>query len=192
MPTATKLRSSSGSGSAESACNRSTWRKWGRMLNVLAIDPGPTESAIAVWDGAHLIDCDSLPNTELLHNLRVDQYATQRCLIEEIASYGMAVGKETFRTCYWYGRFAEAWESWQKEDKLEAELVERRVIKLHHCHSARATDANIRRALLDRFGEPGTKKEPNPITYRLKGHTWAAFSIAVWATDTASAERKSA
>jgi hypothetical protein len=48
----------------------------------------------------------------------------------------------------------------------EAELVYRRDVKLHHCHSAKAKDANITQALIDRFapGVPnrgkGTKAEP--------------------------------
>ena len=43
-------------------------------------------------------------------------------------------------------------------------------------------DKQIRAALIMRFGEPGTKKDPNPITYGLGAqgyHLWRSFAVAV-------------
>jgi hypothetical protein len=97
------------------------------------------------------------------------------CACEMIASYGMAVGKEVFETCVWIGRFVEiAYEPVQ--------LVYRRDVKLHLCHSPRAKDANVRQALIDRLGPQGTKKNPGP-TYGMKSHLWAALAVAVYAGD---------
>jgi len=87
----------------------------------------------------------------------------------------MAVGAEVFETVFWSGRFAQAW-------SRRFERMPRREIKQHLCHSARATDANIRQALIDRFGGTekaiGKKKTPGPL-YLLKGHLWAAFAVAI-------------
>lgn len=97
--------------------------------------------------------------------------------IEMIASYGMPCGKEVFETCLWIGRFTE--------HCREPRLVYRRDIKMHHCGSARAKDANIRQALIDKYGAPGTKKNPG-ATYGLKSHLWAAFALATFISETSN------
>ena len=78
-----------------------------------------------------------------------------------IASYGMPVGKEVFDTCVWIGRFIEAFD-------LEYEYVYRKDEKMNLCHSMKAKDSNIRQALIDRFGEVGTKKKPRMVLSDLK------------------------
>jgi len=148
----------------------------------VAIDPGPEQSAWCLWDGQRLLGSGIQPNAEILYLIDEDPAWKGRLAIEEIASYGMAVGKEVFRTCFESGRFAEAW---RRTGNGEAHMVERRFIKMHHCHSARATDANIRQALIDRFGAPGKKKEPGML-FGVKSHIWAALALAVYAHDTAA------
>jgi hypothetical protein len=102
--------------------------------------------------------------------------------IEMVASYGMAVGAEVFETCVWIGRFAE-------RSPVTPELVYRRDVKLHHCHSAKAKDANITQALIDRFapGVPnkgkGTKAEPGWF-YGFRADIWQAYALAVYVADT--------
>jgi hypothetical protein len=64
----------------------------------------------------------------------------------------MPVGAEVFETIYWSGRFAEAY-------GVEHDARITRIdVKMHLCHSPRAKDGNVRQALIDRFGKPGTKK----------------------------------
>jgi hypothetical protein len=46
----------------------------------------------------------------------------------------------------------------------------------------RAKDQNIRQALIDRLGPPGTKKNPGP-TYGVTSHMWSALAVAVTAHD---------
>lgn len=144
-------------------------------MTTLAIDPGTNESAFVLWDGARILDAQIIENSALLASfyfpVRADVVA-----VEMIASYGMPVGKEVFETVLWIGRIIE-------RCSIEARLIYRRDVKLHHCQSPRAKDANVRQALIDKYGAPGTKKEPG-ITYGLKSHLWAAFAIATYVSET--------
>lgn len=137
---------------------------------LLAIDPGPEESAYVVWSG-QLHRFGKLPNADLLEHIR-EGMGADCCCIEMIASYGMAVGKTVFETCVWIGRFMEAFGP-ERCDRLT-----RNEIKNHLCHSSKAKDANIRQALIDRLGEPGTKKAPG-ATYGVSKDVWAALAVAV-------------
>lgn len=78
-----------------------------------------------------------------------------------IASYGMAVGKEVFETCVWIGRFIEI----ARLRKIEVEYIYRKDEKMNLCQSMKAKDSNIRQALIDRFGEVGTKKNPRLVLW---------------------------
>lgn len=153
---------------------------------ILGIDPGTTHSAAVWWDGENVIDYEYVPNQEILSEvLNRKNWAEKESLpfypiaIEMIASYGMPVGAETFETVRWIGRFQEAaiYLGWD-----EPQLVFRKNIKLHLCGSMRAKDANVRQALIDRFGAPGTKGKPGTL-YGIKSHGWAALAVAVTAWD---------
>ena len=146
-------------------------------VKILAIDPGPEQSAWCDWNGTRAAS-GKVPNADLLTRLRSD-YAAPLLAIEMIASYGMPVGREVFETCLWIGKFAEAWES--RGGKVR--LVYRREVKLFLCESNRANDASIRAALVDRFGPGrdkaiGIKRAPGPL-YGVKGDEWSALAIAV-------------
>lgn len=80
-------------------------------------------------------------------------------IIEMIASYGMAVGKEVFETCVWIGRFEEL----ALSRVVSTKYIFRKDEKMNICHSMKAKDSNIRQALIDRFGEVGTKRNPRLV-----------------------------
>lgn len=147
------------------------------MSMILAIDPGTTESGWALLDGARVDGSGVLPNRDMLH--RIENYwrspDVRTLAIEMIASYGMAVGREVFETCVWIGRFQQAW-----HDPESVRLVYRKDVKLHLCGSPRAKDPNIRQALIDMLGAPGTKAKPGG-TYGVKSHAWPALAVAVTA-----------
>lgn len=148
---------------------------------VLAVDPGTTQSGVVLWDGTSVIACGVFENGEVLELL--DKRGPQHLALEMVASYGMAVGKETFRTVWWTGRFAERWQ--RRTSNLPMEVF-RQNVKLHLCHTAKAKDTNIRAALLDRFGGKeaaiGRKATPGPL-YGVSSHAWAALAVAVTAHD---------
>lgn len=143
---------------------------------ILAIDPGPVKSAWVMWDGEKVKQCGLDDNDGVLMAL-YGSPKSYRHVIEMIASYGMAVGKEVFETCLWIGRFVESTDG-------HAELIYRKDVKMHLCHSMRAKDTNIRQALIDRFGPVGTKKAPGTL-YGLKKDMWSAMALAVTAYDKA-------
>lgn len=147
-------------------------------MMVFAIDPGPTQSAWVIWNGAKILAKNISPNDSLLQICR-NGLSTHIMAIEQIMSYGMTVSTSIFDTVFWTGRFCQAWE--QARGKWER--VPRMAVKMHLCHNSRAKDGNIRQALIDRFGEPGTKKHPGS-TYGLRADQWQAFALAVFYCDT--------
>lgn len=170
---------------------------------ILALDPGNTHTgwALIEADGS-IVDFDKTDNDHLLDRLwhgtlpmgrRVPggqwgpawgEEVPHRVVIEMVASYGMAVGASVFETCVWIGRFTEA----VGASGRPPELVYRKDVKLHHCGVTRAKDANIRQALIDRFGGgasnggKGTKANPGPL-YGLAADCWQAYALAVYIAD---------
>lgn len=119
---------------------------------MIGIDPGTTQSAIVdVHPNGSIKAHATLPNTELEKQLRL---AHDYVAIERVACQGMAVGQTVFDTCVWIGRFIAA----AKTAHVEVFLVFRRDVKLYICGNQQAKDANIRRALIDRYGEGSAKK----------------------------------
>lgn len=150
---------------------------------ILAIDPGPAQSAIVEieYGGSGVGRFFTKPNHEIAEFLRRDIESETNVVIEMIASYGMPVGREVFETCVWVGRFIEC------SDVCFAGTVYRKDVKINLCGSMKAKDANIRQALIDRFGGKekaiGNKKAPGPL-YGIKGDEWAALAVAVTYADT--------
>lgn len=145
-------------------------------MKILAIDPGTEDSGWCEYESGRVIRSGIESNDDVL--LLIEQTDARACAIEMVASYGMAVGKEVFRTVWWSGRFAQHWD-WVGASGPAIEIY-RQDVKLHLCKSPRAKDANIRQALIDMLGPQGTKAAPGP-TYGVKSHAWAALGVAVTA-----------
>lgn len=153
---------------------------------VLAIDPGPTQSAYALIDATtrRPIRFGKIPNAALRYNLTTRTITADVAAIEMVASYGMAVGAEVFDTCVWIGRYAAAIETTGTTPTLEY----RRTVKLHHCGNNTAKDSNITQALIDRFayGQPnrgkGTKANPGWF-HGFAADVWQAYALAVVIAD---------
>ncbi len=144
-------------------------------MTLYAIDPG-TESSALVAITADGVKGGILPNQVWLDWLRAVVFIPElHLVIERIESFGMAVGKSTFETVFWSGRFVEAFEA-RKVGTWSS--IGRRDVKLALCGTARAKDANIRQALIDRYGGPSAIKKGGPL-YGLKSHLWAALAVGV-------------
>ena len=147
-------------------------------MKIIAIDPGPKDSAYVIWDGKKIEAAFIMANSALRNGL-ITIVNSRKCrlVLEKVESFGMPVGEDIFETVFWSGIFVEAF---RQKNLIGAQWdrVSRRTVKLHICQNARAKDSNIRQALIDRFGKPGTKKEPG-VTYGLKKDLWQAFALAV-------------
>lgn len=156
------------------------------MSAVFAVDPGNEESAFVVLDASGaLARFGKHENHALLLWVRQWSIAMPgaHLAIEMVASYGMAVGREVFDTCVWTGRFIEAWVGDDPEKPQPFTRVYRSDVKSHICRNSRAKDANIRQALIDKFGPGkeraiGTKKQPGPL-FGVTADVWAALAVGV-------------
>lgn len=153
------------------------------MPVVLAIDPGPVQSAWLVMGNTAPRAFATWPNEKLLDALRAGEFTRDldAAVAEKVESFGMPVGAEVFETVFWTGRFAEAVS--QVTGDLELQRLGRLKVKLALCHDSRAKDANIRAALIDRFTTPeqpaiGLKRSPGPL-FGISGDVWSALAVAV-------------
>ena len=149
-------------------------------MRILAIDPGTYESAYVIYEnGEPLRVFGKIKNEEFYQKVMLPSLNCYDVIvIEMIRSQGMPVGKEVFETCLWIGKFMQRGEDLKREVKL----VYRHDIKIFLCGSSRAKDSNIRQAIIDRLGVPGTKKSPG-WTYGVSGDVWAALAVAIFTSN---------
>lgn len=148
------------------------------MMMILGIDPGTKESAICLYNGIHsLLSVPNVPNGRLIQEIQAMRSLHYPLTIacEVIQGMGLAVGKETFETCYVIGGIFQAF---GRKNIIE---VTRNEVKVELCGRCKGVkDANVLQALKDRVGPKGTKKEPGP-TFGVTSHGWSALAVAVTA-----------
>lgn len=153
-------------------------------MTILGIDPGPVQSAYVLFNAQtqQIMEKGTHGNEALL--ALIGAFRSDReidLVIEQIASFGMSVGETVFETVFWSGRFAQEW-------GRPFHRLKRHEIKMHLCHTMKAKDPNIRQALIDKLGAPGTKKQPGS-TYGISGDCWAALAVAVTFAETKGMEK---
>lgn len=143
---------------------------------VIGIDPGPESSAYVAWDGENVVVHGEMDNRLLLCAMPDGLYVgpiPSVIAIEQIRGFGVLAGDKLFDTCFWTGRFVQAW------GENVCRLVPRKKVIAHLCGTgARGNDRFVREALIARIGEPGTKKAPG-ATYGISSHRWSALAVAV-------------
>jgi len=139
---------------------------------ILAIDAGNVESAYCLIekDTYKPIEFAKVDNTQIL--MKIMELDYDDLILEMIASYGMPVGASVFETCVWIGRFIQA------RKCPDFEYIYRKEEKMNLCGSMKAKDSNIRQALIDRFGEVGTKKNQGWF-YGFKKDVWASYAVGI-------------
>jgi hypothetical protein len=152
-------------------------------MKILGIDPGTTESGWVIYNTENhsIIDKGIWDNKKVLDAIAVFDFDVLS--IEMVASYGMPVGKETFETVYWIGRFVCRSEGFFKPSFRYYKKTD---INPAICFNSNVKDAMIRRALLDMFPktgggkEPsiGTKKQPGAL-YGINSHMFPALAVAL-------------
>lgn len=155
-------------------------------MQILAVDPGPERSAWVALDNGIPKGMNIADNGSLVALLSASGAVwwggllPRHLVIEMPQSYGMPVGKSILETCYWIGRFEQAWGG-------PTTRLSRKTVCACICHDARAKKSNIRQALIDRFPptgggktpQIGTKKKPGPL-YGIKGdHLWDALALGL-------------
>ena len=152
-------------------------------LKIRAIDPGPEMSAFVDWNGKEILGFGKVQNDWFVSS-EPDFDGIDLMVIEMVASYGMAVGKDVFETVFWTGRIYEACLS----ADIRCERLYRRDVKMYLCGNAQAKDTNIMTAIIDRFDPlrkfgkygKGTKSNPGPF-FGFAKDVWAAFGVALTA-----------
>lgn len=143
--------------------------------SILAIDPGPQVCGWVVMQRDGSIDAGVCDTTQLLFSM-ID---ADVMAIERFEARGMPLGDESLQTLIVTGRLMQRWIDDGGGRVIE---VRRSEVKRALCGSAKATDANIRAALIDRYGGTvaaiGRKHSPGPL-YGVKSHAWAALAVAV-------------
>ena len=155
---------------------------------ILAIDPGNFASGwVLMNEHTYLpVQFGKHDNDYLISYMRKNGPAIRIVVIEMVASYGMAVGREVFETCREIGRLEQA----AIDLGYGVTFVYRKEEKMQICGSMKANDATIRQALVDRFayGTPnygkGTKKKPGWF-YGFKADIWQAYAVGVTYLDKA-------
>lgn len=154
------------------------------------IDPGTLHSAVCFfdYDRMTILEHLDLPNHDLLRWLRVHCVRTGLVSIEMVECQGLKlIGKETFQTVRWVGRFEQVC----SDRGVPVQLVTRGKILIHHCGRRQGVgDPNIKRAVMDRFPATGgganpykgTKSQPGPL-YGISDHEWQALACALYAAD---------
>lgn len=164
---------------------------------ILAIDPGPVQSAWVIWGDGRVHRSEICENSILLCGLREARQGSRllqtmrsswfcdvtSVAVEMIACYGMPVGAETFETCKVIGRIEEIC---LEQRVWPVRMVFRREVKMHLCGNMRAKDGNVRQSLIDKLGPVGTKKQPGPC-YGISSHLWSALAVAITALETKQA-----
>lgn len=162
---------------------------------IFAIDPGfLTSGAVLYYPYVWRLEAWHSANRDVLvalSTLVVPMSA--EVAIEGMTNQDARAGGEVIETCVWIGRFAQACEQAGRPWRI----VPRAKVKSHF--NAR-NDADIRAAILDRFGpqyetrvveRTGKKGQPlKPkrervplLTAPLSNHTWPAFALAAYVAD---------
>lgn len=157
------------------------------VTRILAIDPGPTQSAWVLLVDGRPAAWAKAPNAEVLERLAFPEQLVwpDVVAIEQIEPrYGLTPGWETLDTARWAGRFQQA------AGPVTVALLKRSDVLRHLGVVTRGpgrttADAGVRAALIDRYGGPfgkaaaiGRKAEPGPL-YGLTADCWAALAVAV-------------
>lgn len=151
-------------------------------MKVLGIDAGSEKSGWVVFDTEtfKVVHKGISPNKELTQLLGGGYDVAA---LEMIASYGMPVGKTTFDTCLWIGRFCQKIEDNGKKTNLLYKKID---INPTICGSNKAKDSNIRQAILDMFPANGGGKTPQigvknnqGDLFGVSSHMWSALAVAL-------------
>lgn len=140
---------------------------------ILCLDVGTTESAYVLMDEEYTpLEFGKITNQELLKKVKELNYSV--LVYEEFQCYGMPIGESTIKSITWNGRYIQI----AVDKNIPVVPIYRAEEKMNLCHTMKAKDSNIRQALIDRFGEVGTKNKKGYF-YGFKKDIWASYAVGV-------------
>ena len=159
--------------------------------NFMSIDAGSVESAYMVFNAGKIVKAVQVKHglgapftiagfgkveNSLIHQI-IKELAQEGVIDTVVFEFpyprGMPTSYDEFLMVEWVGRL-----------RRTAELAGLKVCKVWRhrekscvCGNGRATDSNIRTALIDIYGAPGTKKSPGN-TFGITADVWQALAVA--------------
>lgn len=149
-------------------------------MNVLALDPGPEITGFVFWDSeTEEVDHSGNPDNETLlesvRSLKKNEIPCDAIAIEWIESFSTA-NNTLYETCLIIGRFYEI----AKQLGIPVYLITRRTVKSVVAGTNKAKDADIRRILIEDFGDIADMKGRQKGALKgVSSHAWSALAIAV-------------
>jgi len=154
-------------------------------LVVAGVDPGELQSGLVIFygyaEGEAPYTAGVLPNSVARDRIANLSHEADPVLVIERPQF---FGRETRFTdamceaLLWSGRFIEAADS----RGVRFETPFRKTIVTHHTGNARSNDADVRHALVERYGGReaaiGRKGKPGPLR-EVKSHAWQALAAAL-------------
>lgn len=159
-----------------------------RSYRIIAIDGGTDKSAYVILRPLEPRICEYgiLDNESMLSRLRELRIESSKSsgrdqfVVEQIKSYGNAIGDSLLHTCVWNGRFIEAWIG---ESERTYTFLPRKTVVTELCGRSTARDTNVRQALIDYYADRMGERAKD-ITRKggalssIKKDMWSALGIA--------------
>lgn len=139
---------------------------------ILAVDPGPRQSAWLVLDGERVHDLGLWSNDATIETLR--GYPDTELVIETIEPWSGVVRPDALETMFWVGRFVE---SRQGDATLLRRSKVLRALGLTGLPKGKA-QAAVRAHLLDRWGGGNPVRRGHPL-HGVREDLWSALALAV-------------
>ncbi len=152
------------------------------------IDPGPSRTGIAlIRNGKPTAFC--IPTLQLtdpyipypINEIDGEFYAPAhvRVGIEMPECMGQVIGREVLETAVVVGQIMACLAPLSRITRYNRSAIKR---YFGVTPQGKSADSQIRSAMIERWGEPGTAKNPGP-TYGITGDAWAALAVATCVYD---------
>lgn len=158
------------------------------MTKILAIDPGPQDSAGVIWDTEkeiivekwHQLNVKILPG---LMSFKIGDQGVEIIAIEDPQAQRRPASNDFINTVQWSARFYQALYQNLYGEKYDAlQLIPYSAISSHFCGIANAKEKFVKEELLKRYGPQGSKSKQGKL-YGISGHCWSALAVSVYVAD---------
>lgn len=140
-------------------------------MRIAALDPGSGESGLVVFDTDpfRIVRHENALNPKLLQ----EPPEAEMLVVEWMEARGVKLSDPVTETIMWASVLIWMWGFWNRHKRIARSVIKRALIGV-----AYGNDKYVRRALIERFGDPGTAKAPGTL-FGLSQHQWAALAAGV-------------